>query len=62
MDGLGPQEPEIGVGNKGECGEAPERGVVRAGGAHFPAGGWKRAIVPCFALGPPTIPKFLENW
>ncbi len=61
MDGLGPEEPEIGVGNKGEGGEAPEGGVVGASGAHFPAGGWKSAIVPGFALGPPAVPKFFEK-
>ena len=62
MDGLCPEWPEIGVGNKGEGGEAPEGAVVGAGGAHFPAGGWKSAIVPSFALGPPAVPKFLEKW
>ena len=62
MDGLGPEKPEIGVGNKGEGGEASEGGVVGAGGTHFPAGGWKSTVVPGFALGPPTIPKFLEKW
>ena len=61
MDGLGPGEPEIGVGNKGEGGEAPEGGVVGAGGAHFPTGQWKSAIVPSFALGPPSVPKFFEK-
>ena len=61
MDGLGPEEPEIGVGNKGEGGEATEGGIVRASGAHFPTGGWKSAIVPGFALGPPAVPKFFEK-
>ena len=58
---MGPEKPEIGVGNKGEGGEAPEGGVVGAGGAHFPTGQWKSAIVPGFALGPPSVPKFFEK-
>jgi len=61
LDGLRPEEPDIGIGNKGEGSEASEGGVVGAGGAHFPAGGWKSAIVPGFALGPPAVPKFFEK-
>ena len=58
---MGPGGPEIGVGDEGEGGEATEGGVVGAGGTHFPAAGWKGAIVPSFALGPPAIPEFLEK-
>ena len=61
MNGLAQGRPKGGVGDEGEGSEASEGGVVRAGGTHFPTGGWKSAIVPGFALGPPAVPKFFEK-